>query len=302
MNIKNIFSLYVFLCFTCTSLTQVETGHVKIKDGTLHYRIYGKGKPLLFMNGGPGFSSKGYEMVAKQLENNRQVILFDPRGTGNSSLYDNNSLTINIRKMVDDIEKLRIHLNIEKLDIMGHSFGGVYAMYYAAKYPERINKIVCTATLGPNKKRFDDIPKFKEVADSLLLPREKEFKAELKNTKGDERYRTQLAIRARNYVHRKENIPFAIDWFYTQADFTRGVYRLVYKSIRNRGIKKKLKKFEQPVLIIYPEHDFILKKASLTLHGTLPNSKWVSIPNCGHFLWKEEPQKTKDIILEFLDD
>lgn len=52
--------------------------------------------------------------------------------------------------MVEDMENLRRHLNIEKWTILGHSFGGIMATYYATKYPERIEKLILSSSGGIN--------------------------------------------------------------------------------------------------------------------------------------------------------
>lgn len=128
------------------SYSQIDSGYVKTKKPYIFYRIWGEGEPLVFINGGPGFASKGYHSYAEALAKNRQVILYDQRGTGKSVREKFNPPKVYMHQLVDDLERLRQHFNFEKWDVMGHSFGGQVAMYYATKNPERVNKLVLSAT------------------------------------------------------------------------------------------------------------------------------------------------------------
>ena len=122
---------------------------IDIQDGSLAYRSFGEGEPLLLLNGGPGRSSDSFAELAETISlNQRQVIIFDQRGTGRSQLHEVNEATITLAKMLDDIEKLRRHLKVEKFFIMGHSFGGMYAMAYAAEFPHRVGGLILSAPGG----------------------------------------------------------------------------------------------------------------------------------------------------------
>ena len=153
---KNRFMLLFILAISIRMLPAQTTGYCSTTDDTLHYKIFGEGPPLLFLNGGPGLATDGYEGIAEQLKSKRKVILFDQRGTGKSKINEVTAKTITSAKMVEDIEALRHHLKIESWDVIGQSFGGVYAMYYANSYPTSINKLILTSTLAPRKDEFKD--------------------------------------------------------------------------------------------------------------------------------------------------
>ena len=65
-----------------TALGQSEEGYAPAGDVAIHYRDLGDGRPLLLVNGGPGWSSDHMLPVAKRLAQEYRVILFDQRGTG----------------------------------------------------------------------------------------------------------------------------------------------------------------------------------------------------------------------------
>ena len=115
-------------------------------DGrTLSFREDGRGPVLVAHPGGPGFSSRYFGELAG-LGRNRTLVLLDPRGTGGSTPPADASFTID--DYVADVEELRLHLGLDQIDLLGHSHGGVVAQGYAARYPDRVNKLVLASTLA----------------------------------------------------------------------------------------------------------------------------------------------------------
>ena len=114
-----------------------ETDGVK-----LYFETYGKGEPLLIVAGG-GADSRYYSSLSAILENDFQVIIMDPRGSGQS---ERGSQEYSFDLLVSDLIKLLDHLHLDKVSILGHSMGGMTAQYFACQYPERINKLVLWAT------------------------------------------------------------------------------------------------------------------------------------------------------------
>jgi proline iminopeptidase len=99
-----------------------------------------RGKPALFLHGGPGF---GTEPKQRQFFDPAayRIVLFDQRGCGKStpfaSLEDNTTWDL-----VADIEKLRVHLGIDKWLVFGGSWGSTLALAYAETHPERVTELV----------------------------------------------------------------------------------------------------------------------------------------------------------------
>jgi proline iminopeptidase len=75
-------------------LNAQEEGFIDNGDSKIHYRIFGKGKPLLIINGGPGMNSDGFAGLASSLSPNNRAIIYDQRGTGKSTLKKIDNSTI----------------------------------------------------------------------------------------------------------------------------------------------------------------------------------------------------------------
>ena len=143
---KNI--LLILVIFLNGIIYSQEEGIIKNNDSEIYYRTFGKGIPILIINGGPGMSSDGFVGLATRLSQKYKTIIYDQRGTGKSTIAKPDSTNITINLMVNDIESLRKHLNIDKWIILGHSFGGMLASYYATIYPEHLSAMILSSSGG----------------------------------------------------------------------------------------------------------------------------------------------------------
>ena len=117
------------------------------RDGRrLAYRRAGSGPLLVCHGGGPGFSSLYLGELAG-LGDELELVLLDPRGTGDST-KPSDSRAYAIEDYVSDLEELREHLGLERMQLFGHSHGGIVAMAYAARHPERVERLILASTLA----------------------------------------------------------------------------------------------------------------------------------------------------------
>ena len=114
-----------------------QQGMLPVGDGhSLYYEVSGnpKGKPVLFLHGGPGSGTKPEQRRLFDPERYR-IVLFDQRGAGRST--PSGSLDANTtRHLVADIEMLRRHLGVTRWVVFGGSWGSTLALAYAGAHPE----------------------------------------------------------------------------------------------------------------------------------------------------------------------
>ncbi|MGW5606043.1 alpha/beta fold hydrolase [Streptomyces sp. NPDC003753] len=109
-------------------------------DGTrLAYHLRGEGEALVVLPGGP-MRASAYLGDLGGLDHRRRLVLLDLRGTGHSAVPADPD-TYRCDRMVDDVEALREHLGLERMDILAHSAGGSLALLYAARFPERVARL-----------------------------------------------------------------------------------------------------------------------------------------------------------------
>ncbi|WP_406481646.1 alpha/beta fold hydrolase [Streptomyces platensis] len=109
-------------------------------DGTqLAYHVVGEGEPLLCLPGGP-MRASGYLGDLGGLSEHRRLIKLDLRGTGDSALPADPA-TYRCDRQVADVEALRVHLGLDRVDLLAHSAAGDLALLYAARHPQRVRTL-----------------------------------------------------------------------------------------------------------------------------------------------------------------
>jgi pimeloyl-ACP methyl ester carboxylesterase len=115
-------------------------------DGTrLAYHQAGEGRPLLCVPGGP-MQASAYLGDLGGLSAHRSLVLVDLRGTGVSAIPADPA-SYRCDRQVDDVEALRMHLGLDRIDLLGHSAGAALALLYAARHPDRVGRL---ALLNPS--------------------------------------------------------------------------------------------------------------------------------------------------------
>jgi proline iminopeptidase len=120
-----------------------KSGFLDVGDGhQVYWEDWGNpsAPPIFHLHGGPGsgFTDKSKDLY--EVDKNR-VILHDQRGAGKSTPFA--SIEHNTTQdLVADMEKIRIHLGIEKMHVFGGSWGSTLALAYAIAHPDRVYSLV----------------------------------------------------------------------------------------------------------------------------------------------------------------
>jgi pimeloyl-ACP methyl ester carboxylesterase len=119
--------------------------HFSAPDGTgLAYHVYGQGGyeqggPVVCLPGGP-MQDSAYLGELGGLSAHRQLIMVDPRGTGGSATPDD-AASYRCDRLVDDVEALREHLGLDRMDLLAHCAGANLAALYVARHPDRVGRL-----------------------------------------------------------------------------------------------------------------------------------------------------------------
>ena len=119
----------------------IQKGYLQVNNlHEIYYEVCGSGEPYLFVHGGPGagFSEKDKRFFDFK---KHKVVFFDQRGASKSkpfaSIEDNTT-----QDLVNDIHALLSHLNIEKINVFGGSWGTALSLVFAIQNPEKVKSLL----------------------------------------------------------------------------------------------------------------------------------------------------------------
>jgi proline iminopeptidase len=272
-----------------------EKGHTFQAPGaTIYVEVLGTagGAPLVVVNGGPGFDHT-YEHVAMPsltsawdlLARQRKVVFYDQRGNGRSgALKAGQSCTL--ADQIEDLEAVRAHLGVDKIDLLGHSWGGFLVMAYAARHPEHIRHLITVDSAAPKwtdtVTLFKDIfPEGQERADGFA------FADALGDTDAN-------AAGLREYFHWLFYAPEKRDVFLQAVGdgvFTKPVNESIEHDLARFDLTPELAKFKFPTLVITGRYDInVAPSVAYKMHKAIRNSRFVVFEKSGHLPFFEEPE------------
>lgn len=282
-----------------------EEGFLRVSElHTIRFALYGnpEGEPVIHLHGGPGGGSDDDD--ARWFNPERYfIVTHDQRGCGKSTPYcelkENNT-----QNLVDDVERLRIHLGIQRpVSIFAGSWGSTLALLYAEKYAENVRRMIlrgiftCTFEEQDYFYRKDGAARFSpEKWEKLIsaLPstegRVQDLIHRLFNESDEEGRRKWCRLLA-EYEFSFFNVPDE-DFEKAMAEFY-GVFaemrlNMHYQSnrffLKDNEIIDNISKIKHiPVKIIHGMCDLVcLPDAAWKLHRHLPESEFRLIPEAGH--------------------
>lgn len=115
----------------------------------LYVTELGTGSPVVFLHGGPGNDFQYFIDALRPHLDKYRFVLYDQRGSLLSPVPEQDIDKLTMAQQVDDLETLRKALGVEKLVLLGHSFGTLLAMQYYQAHPDHVAGLVLTASVPP---------------------------------------------------------------------------------------------------------------------------------------------------------
>jgi proline iminopeptidase len=287
---------------TAPTQAAATEGKVPRNGFDLYYTIVGaNGAYALILSGGPGEEIRSMEGVADELRKKYRCIMLEQRGTDRSKLSKYDPSTINLNAYIEDIEVLRKHLQIDKLILVGNSWGMMLALAYGGTYPDHVRAIV---TIGSGPITSEYLAVMIENMKSRLCPSDMEvieYWTELSRHAADferaefERVRATAPAyfydRKAGLQYGKELAPDEFNPYVVPA----------FKAGGEFDLRPKLKAITAPVLLLQGRQDVAGEANIDETHLLIRNSVLKFINSCGHMPWLEQPEQTWKIVNEFLD-
>jgi pimeloyl-ACP methyl ester carboxylesterase len=271
-------------------------------DGTrLTYHQAGEGRPLICVPGGP-MQASAYLGDMGGLSAHRSLALLDLRGTGESAIPADPA-SYRCDRLVDDVEALRVHLELDGIDLLGHSAGAALALLYAARHRDRIGRL---ALLNPSPRAVG-----LDISDSdrrqVAERRRSEawfpdaFAALERIWSGEATAADWTAIAPFTYG-RWDTVAqahLAQEASQTNAEAAAAYYSA--GALDPEATRTALARLGAPVLVVAGEYDVALPpKCAAEYAGLFDQAELAVQPGVGHFPWLDDPQWLVQTLAGFL--
>ncbi|MBV8516605.1 MAG: alpha/beta fold hydrolase [Acidobacteria bacterium] len=287
---------------------RVLESFITTSDGVrLFVRRVGSGpQTVVYLHGGPGghMADAGYAM--EPLAANRTLVLYDQRGSGRSDLVsDPKKLTA--ARHVADLEELRQQLKMERMSLIGFSWGSGLAALYASKYPKRVERILFLSPMPPAKS-FDAerTAAMRRSLGPAGITRRGEIASKMRHASDAEvielcRQRVDLIYHA--YVAHPESLRRSRDRCDSSAAAIRNarvVLFLTLQSLAEWDFRPLLKSLAVPALVVEGAKTTVPLDATREWARVVPRARLLLIPDAGHANWLDQPEAFRAAAETFL--
>jgi proline iminopeptidase len=290
------------------ALLEKRDGYVEGCGAIIYYETIGRGPPLMVLHGGPG-STHGYFLPhLLPLAKDHRLVFMDERGSGRSErLADFEGYTLNA--MACDADAVRRALGLKKIDVLGHSFGGILAQAYAIKYPSNVRRLILAST-GSSALRINaDFELIKNSLEPVLRARLEALESKgIIGADGAQlpEYR-KLADEAEapyDYVGRPpqwddhgESLGWDVlnEMWGSRSDFH------IDGNLAGFDFVPALRNLQLPTLIILGDHDLIGASTADETHAAIRNSKVIILERSGHMTFVDQRDAFVHDVAAFLD-
>jgi proline iminopeptidase len=325
---KKTFASALALAFALTAAAQtpsapasgagvfpVQEGFVDSNGVLIYYKSLGKGSPLVILHGGPGASHDYFLPYLLPLARNHRLVFIDERGSGRSQKLEEARL-YTVENMVEDVEAVRRALQLGKIALLGHSYGGVLAQAYAFKYPGSLSRLLLCSTFSSTREMNRAFDRMKEKMSAELRARIDKAEKEGLFGKGKayekNRYTSDYMIAAWGegyfpYLYGRRPDPNydpiaagIISWdLYREMWGSHGEY-VIDGNLASVEYTDRLSSISVPTLITAGDHDECDPSLSRIMHEKIAGSKLFIFPESGHMTFVDQPAMYIKIVEEFL--
>ncbi|QZZ21103.1 alpha/beta fold hydrolase [Leptothermofonsia sichuanensis E412] len=280
----------------------------KIRDTEIYFDIEGSGlvpdgsqmreKPVAFLiHGGPGADHTGFKPTFSPLSRKMQLVYFDHRGQGRSARGAKETYTLD--NNVEDMEALRQYLGLDRIVVIGASYGGMVALTYASRYPAQVSHLIVIVTVPDFR--------FLERAKEILAERGTEVQKAIAQHlwegtfASEEQLKDYFRIMRPLYsIKADPDAPPPKSW--ERAIVSPDAINIAFgQFLRTYDVRDQLPNITAPTLVIGARHDWICPpEFSEDIARLIPNSDLRIFEHSGHAIRADEPEALLDAIAGFV--
>jgi proline iminopeptidase len=288
-----IISLTILSCKTVDLFPKhsdnIEERILDINGTQLFVKTCGKGEPMILIHGGPGLDHSYLLPQMYGLSDYYRLIFYDQRACGKSA--SNSPISLDI--LVEDIEAIRVRLGLDKIHLLGHSWGGLLAMKYALANPDHMNSMILLNSMAPS----DTLRKLElQEVDSLETAFYAEEINSIQATEDFKNNRSSAYEDLFRVIFKKQFYdPNRVDEL--TLTFPKEFYNNSKKlqalgpDLMDYDLTSDLENLAIPSLIFYGVKESAADLIGPVLWEKLEGSELIILPRCGHFPFIEQPTR-----------
>lgn len=290
---------------------QITEGYIPFKGYRTWYKIVGDqeapGKlPLLCLHGGPGASHDYLESLSAMAETGRRVIFYDQLGCGRSSIPESKPSMWQIPLYVEEVDVVRKALGLERIHLLGQSWGGMLAMEYMLTKPKGVASVTIASSPASMIQWVEEANRLRELlppdAQATLL------KHEAAGTTDSAEYQEAMQVFYHRHLCRAVPYPPEVQRSFDNIAKNPEVYNTmngpsefhVIGVIKNWDIINRLGEIDAPTLVTSGRYDEATELIMETVHRGIRGSKWVIFENSAHLAHAEESELYMKVLREFI--
>lgn len=255
---------------------------LNINNINLHYRVQGKGEPLLFLHG-LGSCCDDWQEQVDHFSKRYQVITVDSRGHGRSDKPDSD---YSIPLFASDIRGLLAHLKVDQIGLIGFSMGGMIAFQLAVDIPSRIKSLIIinSAPAVPYSSLIEKLTMWQRLLTIKVLGMK---------TLGRMIAKQLFPQPQQKHLYRR--------FSQRMQKNSKPAYVRALKSFIGWDVRADLNALTMPVLIVAADHDYTPVAAKQAYQKLIATSRLVIITDSRHATPVDQPEQLNNKISQFLN-
>lgn len=289
---------------------EIREGYLPFRDGKTYYRITGSctgsKKPLLLLHGGPGSTHNYFEVMDDLAEaDGRMIVMYDQIGCGNSYI-SGHSQYFTSEIWIEELIGLRRALGLDRVHILGQSWGGMMALRYALDYaPQGVCSYILSSTLSSaslweqeQHRRISYMSREDQEALAHALEtgcyEDPAYLAALDRFMAMHCNPRDIELPACMTREKKAGTEaYQVGWGPNEFTPT--------GTLSGFEVTQRLHEIETPCLITSGQRDLCSPLIAKTMYDRLPHARWELFAYSGHMPFVEEHEKYVSVLIRWLN-
>jgi proline iminopeptidase len=253
----------------------------------------GRGLPCLVMHGGLGVDHTQFREGLDPLGDVARLVYHDHRGNGRSSRPPVETLTL--ERLAADADALRDHLGLDKVAVLGHSYGGCLALQYALRYPHRLSHLLLVGTTAAWDYTDEIMVQLQRRGLSAAV-----LTAFLDVAGDDAEFARNQKLVAATLGFRTFD-PERVERLFSSTVWSAAACVRSRELMAACNVVSRLGEIDVPTLILVGRHDFFCPPSQAgRMHRGIRASEMVVLERSGHYPFVEEAEAFRDRVRDWL--